>query len=136
MLAIIFLFISGTTALIYQTLWVKQLTWVVGVDVYVVTTVVAAFFAGLALGAAWLGHRADHTRRPLALYAFLEGGIALLGVGTTLAIPHLPLVFVSLRETFGPLAWGLPFLLVGLPAFFMGAPCLFWCEVLGPMTRE
>jgi hypothetical protein len=28
------LFFSGVAALIYQTLWVKQLTLVVGVDVY------------------------------------------------------------------------------------------------------
>ena len=47
MLAIVLLFLSGAAALIYQTLWVKQLTLVVGIDVYAVTTAVAAFFAGL-----------------------------------------------------------------------------------------
>jgi hypothetical protein len=36
-------FFSGVAALIYQTLWVKQLSLVVGVDVYAVATGVAAF---------------------------------------------------------------------------------------------
>ena len=44
------LFFSGVSALVYQTIWIKQLTLVVGVDVYAVTTGVSGFFAGLALG--------------------------------------------------------------------------------------
>jgi hypothetical protein len=48
-------FFSGMAALIYQTLWVKQLSLVVGVEVYAVTTGVAAFFVGLALGSFWFG---------------------------------------------------------------------------------
>ena len=58
MLAILVLFFSGAAALVYQTLWVKQLALVVGGDVYAVTIALAAFFAGLALGAAVLGRRA------------------------------------------------------------------------------
>ncbi len=42
------LFFSGIAALIYQTIWIKQLTLVVGIDVYAVTTGVSGFFAGLA----------------------------------------------------------------------------------------
>ena len=53
MIAAILLFVSGAAALVYQTLWVKQLGLVVGVDVYAVTTTVSAFFAGLALGSAF-----------------------------------------------------------------------------------
>jgi predicted dienelactone hydrolase len=48
-LASIILFFSGLAALIYQTLWVKQLALVVGVEVYAVTVGISAFFAGLAL---------------------------------------------------------------------------------------
>ncbi len=39
------LFFSGVAALIYQTIWIKQLTLVVGVDVYAITTGVSGFFA-------------------------------------------------------------------------------------------
>ena len=37
---------SGAAALIFQVLWIKQLTLIVGVDVYAVTAGVSAFFAG------------------------------------------------------------------------------------------
>ena len=60
---------SGCAALIYQVLWVKQLSLVVGVDVHAVTIAVSAFFAGLALGSYYFGKLADTLARPLQLYA-------------------------------------------------------------------
>ena len=42
------LFLSGIAALIDPTIWIKQLTLLVGIDVYAVTTGVSGFFAGLA----------------------------------------------------------------------------------------
>jgi hypothetical protein len=55
------LFTSGAAALIYQLLWIKQLSLVVGVDVYAVTIAVSAFFAGLAAGGlfVWPARRSD-----------------------------------------------------------------------------
>ena len=50
MMPAVLLFLSGLAALVYQTLWVKQLALIVGVDVNAVTTAVSAFFAGLAIG--------------------------------------------------------------------------------------
>lgn len=119
-LASIILFFSGLAALIYQTLWVKQLALVVGVEVYAVTVGISAFFAGLALGNAWLGKWVDRTPLPLRLYGGLELGIALTGAGATWALAHAAGPFVWLQDTVGPLAWTLPFVLVGLPATLMG----------------
>ena len=111
---------SGATALVFETLWVKQLGRVVGVEVHAVTIALSAFFAGLALGGAILGRRADRTPRPIRLYAALEAGAAVIGVLCTLALAHAAAPFVQLREAAGPFAWALPFLLVGVPSFFMG----------------
>lgn len=113
-------FCSGVAALIYQTLWVKQLSLVVGVDVYAVTTGVAAFFVGLALGSFWFGRISDRVVRPALLFAALEGGIALLGPTTTLLLSHSASFFVRLQGAVGFFAWILPFLLVGVPAVLMG----------------
>ena len=96
-------------ALVYQTIWIKQLTLVVGVDVYAVTTGVSGFFAGLALGSAVFGRLADHSSRPLRMYALLEVGIALLGVCATLALAQAAAPFVALQSKLGVAAWGLPF---------------------------
>jgi len=114
------LFTSGAAALIYQVLWVKQLSLVVGVDVYAVTTGVSAFFAGLALGGALFGRWADRLPRPFLLYAFLELGVAVSGVVTTLVLAHIASPFVALEATASPLAWGVLFACVGLPAILMG----------------
>ena len=65
---------SGAAALVFETLWVKQLGRVVGVEVHAVTLALSAFFAGLALGGAAFGRLADRTTRPLRLYALARGG--------------------------------------------------------------
>jgi predicted membrane-bound spermidine synthase len=99
---------------------VKQLGRVVGVEVHAVTIALSAFFAGLALGGALLGRLADRTARPVRLYAILEAGVAVLGVAATLALARSGAPFVALRDAAGPLAWALPFVLVGAPSFLMG----------------
>lgn len=114
------LFGSGFSALVYQAIWVKQLSLVVGVDVYAISTGVSAFFAGLALGGAIFGRLADSLRNPLRLYAVLEFLIAVIGIGATLALAKAPAIFVALQSQVGVLAWLLPFLLVMFPAILMG----------------
>jgi hypothetical protein len=42
---------SGLVALVYQSLWMRQLSLVLGSTTYAVGTVLAAFMAGLGLGA-------------------------------------------------------------------------------------
>ena len=49
------LLLSGMVALIFQVLWIKQLSLIVGIDVYAVTLGLSTFFAGLALGGLVLG---------------------------------------------------------------------------------
>lgn len=114
------LFLSGTAALIYQILWTRQLTLIVGVEVYSITIAVSAFFAGLAGGGAVFGRWSDRITRPLQLYAALEISVALLGIAATLILANAAAPFVFLQSKIGPLAWLLPFLLVGIPAFLMG----------------
>jgi spermidine synthase len=106
------LFASGTTALVYETLWVKQLGRVVGVEVHAVSIALSAFFAGLALGGAVLGRLADRVTRPVRLYAQLEAGVAVLGALSTLALARSAAPFVELQDAVGPLAWALPVALV------------------------
>lgn len=114
------LFGSGAASLVYQLLWIKQLSLVVGVEVYAVTMAVSAFFGGLAVGGAWLGRKADHLQRPLRLYALLEGAVAILAVAATFALAHSAAAFAVLEQQVGWLAWLLPFVLVGIPAVAMG----------------
>lgn len=114
------LFCSGLAALVYQVLWIRQLTLVVGVEVYSITIAVSAFFAGLAVGGAVLGRLADRWTHPLRLYVLLESGVAVTAVTSTILLAHAAGLFVALESRAGSIAWALPFALVGAPAFLMG----------------
>jgi spermidine synthase len=114
------LFLSGAAALIFQVLWIKQLSLVTGVDVHAVSAGVSAFFLGLALGSFALGRASDRTARPLRLYALLETGVALLGVVVTFALARIAPLFVSIEMDLPVVAWGMLILLVAAPAFLMG----------------
>ncbi len=130
------LFVSGTAALIYQVLWIKQLSLVVGVDVYAVTVGVSAFFGGLALGGWAFGRLADRSTRPLRLYAVLEFAVALLGVAATLGLALAARPFALLENHVGPLAWLLPFALVGIPAALMGGTLPVLMRALRPVLGQ
>jgi len=114
------LFVSGAAALAFQTLWIKQLTLVVGIEVHAVAIGVASFFLGLAGGAAVLGRWVDAGGRPGRWYAMFEAGVGLAGLAVTLLIPRSAQAFVALSEHAGAAAWLLPFVLVAAPAFLMG----------------
>ena len=130
------LFISGTAALIYQVLWIKQLSLVIGVEVYAITTGISAFFAGLALGGLLFGRFADRLVKPLLLYAGLEVGVAVLGVATTLGLSLSAAPFAWLEQKVALLAWLLPLLLVGLPALLMGGTLPVLVRALAADPRQ
>lgn len=75
--------LSGLCALVYEVLWVRAFTLITGRTVFSVSTVVAAFMAGLALGGFLLGRLADRMRSGrslLRLYGLLEIVIGLYAV--------------------------------------------------------
>lgn len=75
----LFLF-SGATSLVYETLWERQLHLIVGTSQVAVITVLAAFMTGLALGGFAASRVADRVRKPLQVYAILEGTIGIYAV--------------------------------------------------------
>ena len=78
-------FLSGATGLIYEVLWARILGLVFGATTLAVSTVLAAFMGGLALGSALAGRTGARVRRPVRAYGLLEIGIALYA----LAVPFL-----------------------------------------------
>lgn len=112
--------LSGVAGLVYQVLWIKQLSLVVGVDVHAVTIGISAFFGGLALGGWAVGRLADRAASAWRLYLWLEVAIAVLGVAATLALARSAAPFAWLEVNVGAAAWALPLLLVALPAAAMG----------------
>ena len=75
------LFLSGSAGLAYQTIWTKTFTVALGHEIPSLLAVVAAFFAGLSLGAWSLAKRIGRSALPAYWYAGLElliGGWAIV----------------------------------------------------------
>ena len=69
-------FLSGFAALLYQTVWMRQFAIVFGTSELAIATVLAAYMAGLAIGAAIAGRWAHRLTRPVLAYGLLEFGVA------------------------------------------------------------
>src|SRR5215213_3990377 len=69
--------LSGATGLIYEVLWARMLGLVFGATTVAVSTVLAVFMGGLALGSALAGKLAQRIKKPLSTYGLMEIGIAI-----------------------------------------------------------
>ncbi|MEW6742361.1 MAG: fused MFS/spermidine synthase [Planctomycetota bacterium] len=84
---------SGLCALVYQTIWLRELRLVFGASTAASAAVVAIFMGGLGFGSLVLGKYADRSREPLRFYAHLELIVA-LGASTS------PLLLSLVRRTY------------------------------------
>ncbi|MEW6686502.1 MAG: fused MFS/spermidine synthase, partial [Candidatus Edwardsbacteria bacterium] len=78
-------FLSGFCGLIYELVWVRLLTLVMGNTAFSISTVLTVFMAGLALGSYLAGKFTDKWTKLLWIYGILEGGVGL----SCLVIPHI-----------------------------------------------
>ncbi len=99
--------VSGAAGLLYEVVWSKVLSQVMGNSLHAISTVVACFLAGLALGA-WIAARVPPAPGRAAIrYARLELGIAVLGA---LSVPLLRALDPALGTLAGSLGGGPAFL--------------------------
>ncbi len=110
---------SGASGLVYQVVWMRELTLIFGATTLAVSTVLAVFMGGLALGSYLGGRAADRAARPLRTYGLLELGIAAYGA-------LIPTLFALLPHVYEPLwrAAGLSFLTLSLVRFALAAAVL------------
>src|SRR3990172_2757184 len=95
---------SGLSALVYQIIWVRLLGFSFGTTTEAVSTVLAVFFGGLALGNLWAAARLSRVERPLRVYALLELGIGLYALASVPLLQSLSGVDVLLGAGQGPWA--------------------------------
>jgi spermidine synthase len=91
-------FLSGITGLVYEVLWAKYLSLVLGNTDQAHTVVLATFLGGLALGNAILGPQADKVSNHLRLYGWLELGIGLLALLSPLSLDVLSDVYIAIAS--------------------------------------
>lgn len=127
--AIALLFVvSGAAGLVDQVCFSKYLSYVVGSTAHAVSAVLAAFMAGLALGARLGGARAASVKRPLFTYGVLEVLVGLAVLVTPFAFSALGGAYVALVRVLPDslalltvVRWLLAFAVVIVPTTAMGA---------------
>ena len=135
--------LSGAAALLFETLWFRQAGLALGNSVWASSLVTASFMAGLAAGNAACARWGRYVRRPVAVYALVEGAVALSGVAIVFAMPRLiPLAAAVSR----PLAAhpgllnvvraALAFVLFAVPATAMGTTLPLLVEALAGARPE
>ena len=120
-------FLSGFAALVYQVLWMKELSLLFGNSTQAAAATLTAFFTGIAAGNSYWGSRESKLARPLLVYGVLELCVtlsAILYFAVYLAygaihpflfriFEHTPIIFTLAKFT-------LALVLFFPAAFFMG----------------
>jgi spermidine synthase len=135
--------LSGLTGLVYEVLWRKTLSIVLGGTIFATAVVLSSFMAGLFLGAVVAGRWADRWRNPLRAYGIFEVLIA----GFAVVFPVLCRLLISMQRLLysalqdHPLAsnglgFAASFILLLLPTFLMGGtfPLLIKFYVRNPVS--
>ena len=120
-------FLSGASALIFETLWFRQAGLAFGNSIWASSLVLSGFMAGLALGNALVSLFGSRVANPVRVYAFAEAAIALTGVGLVYLFPVLGAalapMFRPLLDTpwaLNPLRLLVAFVLLLVPSTAMG----------------
>ena len=95
---LILFFFSGASALVYEVVWMKMLTVVFGATALAISTTLASFMAGLALGNYWFGRLVDRSHRPLLIYALLEFGIGIFAFIMPAIFSLLDSIYISVYQ--------------------------------------
>lgn len=127
LLVLLCFFLSGAAGLVYQVAWGKALGLVFGNTVYAIATVLAVFMGGLATGSAVLGRWSERHANPVALYAWIEFGVAATGLLSLVGLAGVRLLYVGAYPMVGgwlPALVALRFVgaavVLFLPTFLMG----------------
>src|ERR1700710_2824226 len=79
LLSLVFI-LSGAAGLIYESIWTRYLGLLVGHGAYAQIIVLTIFLGGMSVGAFFVGRVSEKLRDPLAVYAFIELAIGIVGL--------------------------------------------------------
>lgn len=126
LLPVLFL-LSGASSLVFENVFTRLLTYTFGNTAYAVSTVLASFLGGLALGAFLIGRWTDRRRPSLLFYGTLElcTGVYCLFVPAFYGFLTNAYVALYHRWSLGPMGLvglrvALAAVLILIPAFLMG----------------
>ncbi|MET0403739.1 MAG: fused MFS/spermidine synthase [Cystobacter sp.] len=118
-------FVSGLSGILFEVLWTRIFTFLLGGTSHSVTAVITAFMLGLGLGSYVFGRIADRHPRPLRIYGLLELGVALGGLIAFYAFHRIDSLYAALyalapQATIKWLVFLIAFVFVSLTATMIG----------------
>jgi len=117
------IFLAGFSFLIYEVSWNRYLSLILGTTVTASTIVLTAFMAGFGIGALILGNLANNYKKPNKLLAVLLAAIGIFSLLNFFIISELTSflnLFISSYSTSNLMFFAISFVLLLIPAFFMG----------------
>ena len=119
--------LSGMAALIYEIHWTREISFVIGSTTYALSTVLAAFMSGLAIGA-YAGGKIAGKGNPLIIFGFLQFAIGISGLSVHFITNNLSQLFAWFFYSFRDLPFAffavqylVIFIIILIPTSFMGA---------------
>lgn len=143
LLILVCFFLSGATALIYEILWMRLISRILGGAPFAVSTILVVFMGGLGIGSLLAGRKVDgieHSRL-IRVYGFLELGIGLYALCVPLLLWLIKWVYIASYDRlfeytlfYNLLIFAGALTVLCLPAICMGATlpilCRFYVESL------
>lgn len=137
------LFLSGAFSLVQEIAWIRKASLVFGAASFALSTVLAVFFGGLAIGSVLGGRLSERVARPLRSYGWIEIAIGLLAFASPLtfraAEAAYGAVYPALYESFALLSLvrvlGVSTVLLP-PAILMGATLPLFCAEIVRSERR
>ena len=134
LIALICFFLSGFAGLVYEVVWIRQASLLLGSTTFALSTVLAVFFLGLACGSYFFGRYGQQTDRPLLVFALVEIGLGLSALASPYAFELADILYGAVYQRLAEHA--LHFLtriiLVGFvvlpPTVLMGATLPLFCR--------
>ena len=124
---LVLFFFSGASSLIFETIFTRLLTYTFGNTAYAVSTVLAAFLGGLALGAFAVGRWVDRRSPSLWIYGVLEllAGVYCLFIPKLFGLITESYILLFHRVSPGPavltaIRFGLAAAVMAIPTILMG----------------
>ncbi|MBP7864488.1 MAG: fused MFS/spermidine synthase [Acidobacteria bacterium] len=93
--------LTGACGLVYENVWIHGFNRIFGSTLLAVSTVVAVFFAGLALGGRLFGRWSVASRRPALVYGLIELGVGAFALVFPLLLGLVDTLYGALHPALG-----------------------------------
>ncbi|MEE9543169.1 MAG: fused MFS/spermidine synthase [Thermodesulfobacteriota bacterium] len=93
--------LSGFASLVYEVLWTRVLSLIIGSSVYAFTIMLATFLFGIGAGSIIFAPFIDRRKNPLLWFAAFEAIIAFASIVSIFLYKEFPFIFYGMQESFG-----------------------------------